>query len=278
MRASTNSANPRQLMTWLTLALAVAAVAMLLTGGGVAEGQGDAAPIITNPGDQTYSIGDTIEPLTITVTVTDAEDTLTVTVTGLPNGLTFDDTSREITGTVANDATLGDHLVTITADDGNNAAVIETFIITVTADVAPTFGSETIPFQTYAVNTAIGTLTLPPATSGNDTLTYSLAPALPDGLSFDPGNRQITGTPTTAQAATPYTYKVVDSDTNTADSDAATLILTITVEATTRCTDERREYSTIQVGSGFLFRPHFRVPRKLPARGVPGGFHHYRAG
>ena len=123
MRASTNSANRRQLMTWLTLALAVAAVAMLLTGGGVAEGQGD---------------------------------------------------------------------------------------------VAPTFGSETIPDQTYAVNTAISTLTLPPATGGNGTLTYSLAPALPDGLSFDPGNRQITGTPTTAQAATRYTYKVVDSDTNTA--------------------------------------------------------------
>ena len=236
MRASTNSANRRQLMTWLTLA--VAAVAMLLTGGGVAEGQENAAPIITNPGDQTYSIGDTIAPLTITDA--DAEDTLTVTVTGLPNGLTFDDTSLQITGTVANDAKLGDHLVTITADDGNNAAVTETFIITVTApDVAPTFGSETIPVQTYAVNTAISTLTLPPATGGNGTLTYSLAPALPNGLSFDPGNRQITGTPTTAQAATPYTYKVVDSDTNTAGNDAKTLTLTITitVEATTRCTD-----------------------------------------
>ena len=182
-------------MTWLTLAVAVAAVAMLLTGGGVAEGQENAAPIITNPGGQTYSIGDTIEPLTITVTVTDAdaEDTLTVTVTGLPNGLTFDDTSHRITGTVANDATLGDHPVTITADDGNNAAVPETFIITViAADVAPTFGSETIPVQTYAVNTAIGTLTLPPAIGGNGTLTYSLAPAPPNGLSFDPGNRQIT--------------------------------------------------------------------------------------
>ena len=77
-------------MTWLTLA--VAAVAMLLAGGGVAEGQENAAPIITNPGGQTYSIGDTIAPLTITVTDADAEDTLTVTVTGLPNGLTFDDT------------------------------------------------------------------------------------------------------------------------------------------------------------------------------------------
>ena len=84
-------------MTWLALAVAVAAVAMLLTGGGVAEGQENAAPIIINPDGQTYSIGDTIEPLTITVT--DAEDTPTVTVTGLPNGLTFDDTSRQVTGT-----------------------------------------------------------------------------------------------------------------------------------------------------------------------------------
>ena len=239
-------------MTWLTFAVAVAAVAMLLTGGGVAEGQGNAAPIITNPGDQTHSIGDTIAPLTINVT--DAEDTPTVTVTGLPKGLTFDGNNHQITGTVANDATLGDHPVTITADDGNNAAVTETFIITVTvADVAPTFGSETIPVQTYTVNTAIDTLTLPPATDGNGTLTYSLAPALPNGLSFDPGNRQITGTPTAVQAATPYTYKVVDSDTNTADSDAATLTLTITVEASTHCTDDdvSAQQSTSVPGSSF---------------------------
>ena len=53
------------------------------------------------------------------------------------------------------------------------------------------------------LNTAISTLTLPPATGGNGTLTYSLAPTLPNGLSFDP-NRQTFGTPTTAQAATPY--------------------------------------------------------------------------
>ena len=241
-------------MTWLTLAVAVAAVAMLLTGGGVAEGQENAAPIITNPGGQTYSIGDTIAPLIITVTDADTEDTPTVTVTGLPNGLTFDDTSLQITGTVANDARLGDHTVTITADASNNAVVTETFIITVTApDVAPTFGSETIPVQTYAVNTAISTLTLPTATGGNGTLTYSLAPTLPNGLSFDPGNRQITGTPTTAQAATPYTYKVVDSDTNAADSDAETLTLTITVEATTRCTDDdvSTQQSTSVPGSSF---------------------------
>ena len=241
-------------MTWLTLAVAVAAVAMLLTGGGVAEGQEDAAPIITNPGDQTYSIGDTIAPLIITDADADAEDTPTVTVTGLPNGLTFDDTSLQITGTVANDARLGDHTVTITADASNNAVVTETFIITViAADVVPTFGSETIPDQTYAVNTAIVTLTLPPAIGGNGTLTYSLAPAPPDGLSFDPDNRQITGTPTTAQAATPYTYKVVDSDTNAADSDAETLTLTITVEATTRCTDDdvSTQQSTSVPGSSF---------------------------
>ena len=176
---------------------------------------------------------------------------------------------RRITGTVANDARLGDHPVTITADYSNNAAVPKTFIITVTApDVAPTFGSETIPVQTYAVNTAIGTLTLPPATSGNDTLTYSLAPALPDGLSFDPGNRQITGTPTTAQADTPYTYKVVDSDTNTADSDAATLILTIAVEATTRCTDD--DVSTQQSKSvpGSSFDLTFEFPGNCQPEGT----------
>ena len=174
MRASTNSANRRQLMTWLTLAVAVAAVAMLLTGGGVAEGQ---------------------------------------------------------------------------------------------EDVALTFGSETIPDQTYAVNTAISTLTLPPATGDNGTLTYSLAPTLPNGLSFDPGNRQITGTPTTAQAAIHYTYKVVDSDTNT-----ATLTLTITVEATTRCTDEVVKAKQSKSVPGSSFDLTFEFPGNCQPEGYREAF------
>ena len=43
-------------MRWLALAVAVAAVAMLLTGGGVAEGQENAAPIIINPGPDLLAI------------------------------------------------------------------------------------------------------------------------------------------------------------------------------------------------------------------------------
>ena len=61
MRASTNSANRRQLMTWLTLAVAVAAVAMLLTGGGVAEGQGDVAPTF---GSETIPVQTYVEATT----------------------------------------------------------------------------------------------------------------------------------------------------------------------------------------------------------------------
>ena len=54
--------------------------------------------------------------------------TVTVTVTGLPSGLSY--TSDEVQGTVAADATAQAYTVTITADDGENAAVTETFTVT----------------------------------------------------------------------------------------------------------------------------------------------------
>ena len=76
--------------------------------------------------------------------------------------------------------------------------------------------------QTYTVGTAIDTLTLPAASGGNGTLTYSLAPEVP-GLSFDPLTRRLTGTPT---AAGDYdlTYSAAD-----ADGDVASLAFTLSV-------------------------------------------------
>ena len=76
----------------------------------------------------------------------------------------------------------------------------------------PSFGNETIDDQTYTQNTAITTLTLPAASGGDGTLTYSLSPTLPAELNFSATNRQITGTPMVGASTTEYTYKVVDAD------------------------------------------------------------------
>ncbi len=54
-------------------------------------------------------------------------------------------------------------------------------------------------------------LTLSAASGGTATLTYSLSPALPAGLTFDSATRTIVGTPTAADE-TAYTYTVTDAN------------------------------------------------------------------
>ena len=89
----------------------------------------------------------------------------------------------------------------------------------------PSFGATANPGdRTYMADTAIDALTLPEATGGNGSLTYSLSPDVP-GLSFSAGMRQLAGTPSTA-GIYDMTYTVID-----ADGDTNTLRFTITVEA-----------------------------------------------
>ena len=92
-------------------------------------------------------------------------------------------------------------------------------------DTSPSFAADAGPGnQTYTVGTAIATLTLPAASGGDGTLTYTLTPEVP-GLSFDASTRQLTGTPSTAGTHA-MTYTVTDED-----DDADSLTFTITVEA-----------------------------------------------
>ena len=89
----------------------------------------------------------------------------------------------------------------------------------------PSFGTTPNPEdQAYTAGTAIDPLTLPEATGGNGTLSYSLSPDVP-GLSFDSRTRELSGTPTAAGAFN-MTYTVTD-----ADGDTDTLSFIISVEA-----------------------------------------------
>ena len=95
------------------------------------------------------------------------------------------------------------------------------------SDTAPTF-AVTVADQTYTEGEAVSPLTLPEASGGNGTLSYSLTPSVP-GLTFTAATRALSGTPTTAGTYN-MTYQAVDGDANTAVSDAATLTFTITVQ------------------------------------------------
>ncbi len=186
----------------------------------------NAAPVISNPGSQSYVQDAPITVLTITVTDDDGDadgNPPVVTLMNLPNGLMFDGTDQ-VSGTPT---ALGDTEVTITAVDGVNDMVTDTFSITVNA-AALSFGGATITAQTYTMDTAITDLTLPVASGGTGTLSYAIIETLPSGLSFDTDTRVLSGTPNAVQALTTYTYTATDAATSPA---MVTLVFTITITA-----------------------------------------------
>ena len=90
-------------------------------------------------------------------------------------------------------------------------------------DLMPTFDAS-VPPQHYTEGDPVPPLVLPQAKGGDGPLVYGLAPAPPPGITFDPGSRTLSGTPSSGLESTPYEYTATDQD-----GDAATLSFTITV-------------------------------------------------
>ncbi len=148
-------------------------------------------------------------------------DTLTYTATkgdgtGLPGWLSFDAGSRTFTGT-PQAANVGTLAVKVTADDGYDGTVSDSFdIVVAEANVAPTVANP-IPNQGAKTGKAFS-YTFPENTfsdaNSGDTLTYTATKGdgtgLPSWLSFDAGTRTFSGT-TPATAGT-VTVKVTADD------------------------------------------------------------------
>ena len=196
------------------------------SGGGGAE-PGDSMPSFAadaGPGDRTFTVGAAIDALSLPA-ATGGDGTLGYTLAPEVPGLTFDAATRRLTGTPTTAAT---HNMTYTATDEDGDADTLSFTITVreasTGDTSPEFPEGSRPDDlTYMVDTAIPALTLPAATGGDGTLTYSLGPRIP-GLSFDPATRRLTGTPT-HPGFDSMTYTVTDED-----GDTDTIYFIISVE------------------------------------------------
>ena len=194
----------------------------------------DTAPRFTEEvADQTYTTGEAIASLVLPE-ATGGNGALSYTLEPTVPGLTFEAGTRRLTGTPTS---TGSHRMTYRAvdADGNTAAsdaAVVTFTITIHAaeppDTAPRF-TDGVADQIYPTGEAIAPLVLPEATGGNGALSYFLEPAVP-GLGFDGGTRRLTGAPTSTGSHR-MTYRAVDADGNTAVSDAAVLMFTITIHA-----------------------------------------------
>ena len=175
--------------------------------------------------DREYPVGEPIEELTLPAAVGGTAPLTYALSPALPDGLSFDRSTRRLSGTPTDISSETPYTYTVTDNDGRSATLSFTITVMAAAAAAPEFG-ESISDQEYTVGEPIDELTLPAADGGTAPLEYALSPALPDGLGFDRSTRRLSGTPTAVSSETPYTYTVTDND-----GRSAMLSFTITVSA-----------------------------------------------
>src|SRR5690606_26694706 len=121
----------------------------------------------------------------------------------LPDGLAFDTTTGIISGTPATETAIATYTVTAT----NSGGSVSFDVVIMVNDVAPGGLSYNSP-NVFTVGQSIVPLVL---THDPQVDSYSISPALPDGLAFDTTTGIISGTPATETATAAYTVTATNS-------------------------------------------------------------------
>ena len=139
----------------------------------------------------------------------------------LPDGLQFDGTTGEISGTPTTVQAAANYTVSATGPGGSDSVVVSITIV----QAAPSG----LSYDTPMLFTESVTITDEAPTVSGTVASWSIDPALPDGLSFSSSTGVISGTPTAAQSAASYTVTA----SNTAGSTNTTI--SIEIIASTYC-------------------------------------------
>jgi gliding motility-associated-like protein len=159
------------------------------------------ASLVLTPGALPDGLTGTVYPTQTIPAATGGTGPYTYTATGVPPGLTFNPTTREITGTPTQP---GIYTIPVTVVDANGNTITSNYTVKITDPLL-------LPTATLAdgtTGTVYTTQIIPSATGGTTPYTYS-ATGLPPGLTFNPSTKAITGTPTTAGT---YTVPVTVTD------------------------------------------------------------------
>ena len=180
-------------------------------GDGAAGSDGDSSPTFggASVDSQRFRVDSPIRTLELP-RANGGDGTLTYTLTPAPpDGLNFDPTRRVISGTPTRAMAETRYRLMVQDEDGDRDSIY--FLIEVLPDAKLAF-TEAIGPQRLVLGQDAGPLVLPMATGGDAPVTYSLAPALPAGLTFDPATRTVSGVPTVTQESVWYTLTAMDVD------------------------------------------------------------------
>jgi large repetitive protein len=149
---------------------------------------------------------------------TDANyDTLTYSVSNLPTGLSFNASTRVISGTPT---AVGSWTVTYSANDGRGGTASTTFAFAISAPVSnqpPTVANPipdqyTMAGEYYSYAFPTNTFLDPEGATLSYTATKSDGSALPTWLSFNASTRTFSGTPTGTAMMQSWTIRVTATD------------------------------------------------------------------
>ncbi|KSZ67577.1 putative Ig domain-containing protein, partial [Staphylococcus epidermidis] len=182
-------------------------------------------PTVESVADQTQEVNTEIEPIKIEAKDNSGQ-TVTNKVDGLPDGVTFDETTNTISGTPSE---VGSYDITVTTTDESGNVTETTFTIDVEDTTKPTV--EDIADQTQEINTEIEPIKIE-ATDNSGQAVTNKVDGLPDGVTFDEATNTISGTPNEVGS---YTVTVTTTDES---GNATETTFTIDVEDTTKPTVE----------------------------------------
>ncbi|MCV7445984.1 putative Ig domain-containing protein [Staphylococcus epidermidis] len=193
-------------------------------------------PTVESVADQKQEVNTEIEPIKIEARDNSGQAVMNK-VEGLPNGVTFDETTNTISGTPSE---VGSYDITVTTTDESGNATETTFTIDVEDTSKPTV--ESVADQTQEVNTEIEPIKIE-ATDNSGQAVTNKVDGLPDGVTFDEATNTISGTPSEVGS---YTVTVTTTDES---GNATETTFTINVEDTTKPTVESVADQTQEVNT-----------------------------